>query len=189
MKVANAKLLKALQIATVSLLAIAATQAEAGVKFRVAYNPVNGIYSLFMKPDNVPTPDLLLSSQVTLVVPHRATPIELTNVKTTVTNATWMQHSRVNAPTENTSADYISIGYFIGGSAPKFSWAANTEKRVFTFTSSQGCIAGLKLMENSDPFNQMPNSVGTNPGNEITNYGWGMSNAYTGNYGTAVTCP
>ena len=141
-----------------------------------------------MKPDAVPNPDLLVSSQITLVAPHSAT-FQITNLNSTVTNANWLQHSRVNAPVENTAADYLSLGYYAGGTAPKFNWVANTEKKVLTFTSPQGCVAGLKLMANADPFNQLPNSVDTNPGNEITNYGWGFANAYTANYSTAVTCP
>ena len=188
MKATNAKLLKALQIATVSLLTIAATQAQAGVKFRLAYNATTNVYAVYMKPDTAPTPDLLVSAQITLVAPHTAT-FQIANLNSTVTNANWLQHSRVNAPLENTAADYLSIGYFAGGTVPKFNWVANTEKKVLTFTSPQGCVAGLKLMDNADPFNQLPNSVNTNPGNEITNYGWGFSNAYTANYGTAVTCP
>jgi hypothetical protein len=43
-------------------------------------------------------------------------------------------------------------------------------------------------MGNNDVFNQLPNSVGTNPGNDFVNFGWSMSNAYTGNYGGNVTC-
>ena len=188
MKVTNANLRKALQIATVSLLTIAATQAQAGVKFRVVYNAASSNYAVYMRPDTVPSPDLLLSSQITFVAPHNRN-FQIANLKSTVTNATWWQHSRVDAPLENTAADYISIGYTIGGTAPKFNWVANTEKKVLTFTSPQGCVAGLKLMDNADPFNQLPNSVDTNPGNEMTNYGWGFDNAYTANYGTAVTCP
>ncbi len=46
----------------------------------------------------------------------------------------------------------------------------------------------MALLENSDPFSQLPNSVNTNPGNEFTNVGWLGGNAYTGNYGGAVQC-
>ena len=190
MKTTSQKLLKALQIATVALLTVAATDAAAGVKFRIVYNATNSNYVVYMKPDTVPNPDILLSSQITFVAPHSATqPFQITNLKSAVTNVNWMQHSRVDAPVENTAADYISIGYYANGVTPKFNWVANTEKKILTFTSPQGCVAGLKLMANSDPFNQLPNSVDTNPGNEFTNLSWGMNNAYTGNYGTAVTCP
>lgn len=180
---------KTATLAMIGLLSLAASNANAGVKFRVAYNATNSTYSVYMKPDAVPNPDLTVSSQLTFVVPHDAAqPVEITNVKSLVTNANWVQNSRVDAPTENTTADYISLGYYASGSAPQFGWVANTEQRVLTFKSPQGCIAGLKLMANSDPFNQLPNSVDTNPGNEMTNYGWGFDNAYTGNYGQAVSC-
>lgn len=43
-------------------------------------------------------------------------------------------------------------------------------------------------MNNNDPFNQLPNSADTNPGNEFSNIGWIGGNMYTGNYGTSISC-
>ncbi|MBU0654042.1 MAG: cadherin [Gammaproteobacteria bacterium] len=163
----------------------------ANVQFRIAYEAASNEYVVYMKPDSTPSPDMALSAQVTLVAPHAtgAAHFGVGSIQSSVQGINWANHSRVDAPAENPAADYLSFGlFYTGGRPPAFGWAAGREKRIFSFKSPSGCIPGVALLGNSDPFSQLPNSVGTNPGNEFSNIGWLGGNAYTGNYGDSVTC-
>lgn len=184
-------LTRAAQVITFSALAVASVDAAAAVKFRVGFDAASNQYAVYMTPDSVPSPDMLLSAQVTLVVPHAADAkrFNVENISSNIPGINWVDHSRVDAPKENQAADYISLGYYFSGSkVSAFGWVAGQEKQILTFTSKQGCVAGVKLIDSKDAFNQLPNSAGTNPGNDFLNVGWKMTNAYIGNYGDAVTC-
>jgi hypothetical protein len=76
------------------------------------------------------------------------------------------------------------------GKADGFDWQAGQEQQVISFSSAGSCFGEVSIMESSDPFNQQPNSVNTNPGNQFTNIGWGKvsENNYLGNYGKSVVC-
>lgn len=191
MKKHTSKLTTTLQVAAFSLLTLTAGHASAAVKFRIGFDASAGNYAVYMTPDSAPKPDMLLSAQITLVAPHGDASNRFTvgNVQSEIPGINWAAHSRVDAPEENPDADYVSLGYFFTGTnVPSFNWVAGEEKKVLTFTSGTGCHAGVRLIENNDPFNQLPNSANTNPGNDFLNVGWMMSNAYTGNYGEAVSC-
>ena len=179
-----------LKSAAFALLAFTTTQANAAVQYRVGFDTATDSYAVYMTPDSTPSRDMLLSAQVTLVVPHHAdTPFTVDDVLSQIPNTNWMQHSRIDAPRENRSADYISIGYsFNGSTPPAFNWVPGQEQKIFSFKSATGCDARVKLIDNRDAFSQLPNSVNTNPGNDFMNVGWMMSNAYTGNYGGPVNC-
>lgn len=47
-----------------------ANTATAGVKFRLDYDANNKEYVVYMTSDSIPNPDMVLSSQVSVVVPH-----------------------------------------------------------------------------------------------------------------------
>lgn len=170
---------------------LCANTATAGVKFRLDYDANNKEYVVYMTSDSVPNPDMVLSSQVSVVVPHMVDTnrFDVLQINSAINGITWLNHLRVDAPKENAAADYLSFGlFFQGGKPPSFGWEANKEKRIFSFTSNRDCIAGVGLLNNNDPFNQLPNSVDTNPGNEFSNIGWVGGNMYTGNYGASITC-
>lgn len=183
----NKKLTAVIAAATL----LTALDATAAVKFRLGFDAATNQYALYMTPDAVPSPDLTLSAQATVVVPHSVNGqrFEITQITSHIANAEWVNHSRVDAPSENTAADYLSLGYyFTGSSVPSFGWQAGQEKKILSFTSNLGCVSGVKLIDAQDPFAVLPNSAGTNPGNDFLNLGWQMSNAYTGNLGTAIQC-
>lgn len=180
-----------IQVGSAVLALVTASPAFAGVKFRVGYEASSSEYVVYMTPDSLPKPDMVLSSQVTLVVPHAtgAASFGANSIQSSVAGLNWANNSRVNAPAENAKADYLSFGLFYTASRPpSFAWAVGQEKRIFSFKSPTGCVAGVALLDNSDPFSQLPNSVGTNPGNEFSNIGWIGGNAYVGNYGNSVAC-
>lgn len=179
-----------LKAAAFSLLAFTTTQASAAIQYRIGFDAADNSYAVYMTPDSAPSRDILLSAQVTLVVPHdEQNRFTVENVQSQITDAHWGANSRIDAPAENRQADYISLNYsFSGDTPPEFGWVAGQEKKIFSFNSASGCDARVKLIDNSDAFSQLPNSAHTNPGNDFMNLGWMMSNAYTGNYGEEINC-
>lgn len=189
MKTANKGVSACLKSSVALLALLGVSNAMADVQFRIAYEADSSEYVVYMKPDAVPTPDMALSAQVTLAVPHGvgAERFDAKNILSAVNGLVWVNHSRVNAPVENPQADYLSFGfYYTQGTAPAFGWQAGEEMRIFSFMSPTACSNQVALLENADPFNQLPNSVNTNPGNDFMNVGW--LQGYTGNYGAAIQC-
>ena len=189
MKTANKGVSACLKSSVAILALLGVSNAMADVQFRIAYEADSSEYVVYMKPDAVPTPDMALSAQVTLAVPHGvgAERFDAKNILSAVNGLVWVNHSRVNAPVENPQADYLSFGfYYTQGTAPAFGWQAGEEMRIFSFMSPTACSNKVALLENADPFNQLPNSVNTNPGNDFMNVGW--LQGYTGNYGAAIQC-
>jgi|GEM_PF-1266028 len=163
-----------------------------GIEFAIAYN--NGIYELFMRPNGTPNePILTLTSQMTIKVPHGvgADRFMIADLLSSVPGTSWSLTSRIDAPIEDRSSDYLSfVVSFTGGDYGVYDWVGGQEVKVFTFRNTGACLGITRLMENdTDPFNQLPNSMGTNPGNQIDVYTINRDNAYIGNYGSAqVNC-
>lgn len=163
---------------------------KAGIEFKVAYEA--GAYAVYMRP-NV-TPDglnLTLTSQVTVKVPHAAGAerFEIANIQSTLASAEWTQSSRVDAPSEDGGADYISFTVnFTDGNHRAYPWAEGQEIKLFTFANGGACLGAVSLLENADTFARGSNSANTNPGNQIDVLGIDRNNAYVGNYGDAADC-
>ncbi|MEN9502910.1 MAG: hypothetical protein RI964_2195 [Pseudomonadota bacterium] len=164
--------------------------------YRVAWSSTDKRYHVYMYPGSIPSPNNLTTAQVTLKVPHVAgtDQFSATDVQSSFTGLTWSNSSSVAAPTEDKTADYLSFTPAISN-AKAITWADGQEVEVFSFSNAGACAGDVNLLENSsDPFNQPPeapaNSAGTNPGNSITNLGWGAADAnnYGGNYGCPATC-
>lgn len=164
--------------------------------YRVAWSSTDSRYHVYMYPGSIPTPNNLTTAQITLKAPHvtGSDKFSPTDVKSSFTGLTWTNSSSVAAPTEDSSADYLSFTPAISNSQA-MTWTSGKEVEVFSFSNAGACSGAVSLIENaSDPFNQPPeapnNSAGTNPGNSITNLGWGASDAnnYGGNYGCPATC-
>lgn len=159
--------------------------------YRLALAADGKTYQVLMKPTVTPKPDLSLSGQVTIKVPHEPA-FQVAQLTSAVKGAEWVEASRVNAPSEDVAHDYISFSFvgLKGGSARNFAWKANTEQLVFSFQNEGGCVNDVTLMGNADPFNVAPNSANTNPGNHFANLGWGdvSQNNYQGNDGATIKC-
>lgn len=106
-----------------------------------------------------------------------------------VSGAVWLLRSRIDAPSEAPGFDYLSSEVaFPSRNNSAFQWTANTEVKVFTLSNTGACLGGVTLLENSDAF-MLPNSMGTNPGNQIDIFGLGSDKVYLGNYDiTLATC-
>lgn len=165
---------------------------ENGIYYRVKWLSSDQRYHVYMFPGSLPSPNLSLTSQVTLKAPHAtntADSFKAANIQSAISGVTWSESSRINAPTEDATADYLSFTMNLTNSQA-FQWQKGQELEVFSFTNSGACLGSVSLMEESDPFNVQPNSMGTNPGNQYTNLGWGASDAnnYAGNYGCPAVC-
>lgn len=166
-----------------------AESAQNGISFRVAYNA--GVYEVYMTPSaTAADPGITLTSQVTLKMARNAeTSFEPTNVTSTVAGTAWALTSRINAPQEDPNADYLSFTVeFPDGNYRAFQWVANQEMKVFTFENANACIGAVSIMGNDDAFAQLPNSVGTNPGNQIDVMGMGEGNVFASVAGAPALC-
>lgn len=154
--------------------------------YKVAWSDSDNKYHVFMKPSATPSPDLTLTGQITLKVPHGTDNNHFTigDLTSNIAGVTWVLASRVDAPIEDPKYDYLSF-VFTSSSAQAFQWQANQEKDIFSFSNTASCTGDVLVMPTDDPFNIAQNSASTNPGNQFTNLGWGdaSANNYHGNYG------
>lgn len=190
------------QAVTKGLVALALMQAgqvafaaAGGVEYRVAWDSVDNLYHVYMRPTTTPSNDISMTGQVTLRVPHATGADKFTVVNVTPkANTTWSLTSEVASPTEDKTVDYLSFTY-TPLNVKAFAFQAGVETEAFNFSTTGSCVDGVELLDNeNDPFNQPPdnpnNSKGTNPGNQFANAGWGATddNDYLGNYGGPVVC-
>lgn len=145
----------------------------------------------------------IATAQVTIRVPHAlgTNRFTFTNVQGRIVGPDqmiWTSGSgRVDAPLSTSSVgnpavvlpyDYISFGFSSSTSPVSFDIPANTEMELFSFQRNSPCTGIVSLFENAtDPF-RIPNSAGTNPGNQMTIRAYGPVNTYLSNYLTAVDC-
>ncbi len=100
------------------------------------------------------------SGQVTLVAPVHFVFTELTNCA-----GTWMQNARVDSPAEAPDKAYISFGFV--ADEPKIELHQGQKTLLFTIAVEGDFSSEIALIDNeNDPF-LPPNSLGSNPGNEI----------------------
>ncbi len=167
-------------------------QAEGVLDYKLALAEDGQTYQVWMRPSYTPLPDINLSGQVTIKVPHSAR-FQAVQVESAVKGSNWIEASRINAPIEDSTSDYISFSFVspqgdeVNGA---YKWQAGKEKLVFSFQNAEGCIEPIAIMPNDDPFNTSQNSSNTNPGNHFTNLGWGdvNKNHFRSVYGEVLRC-
>ncbi len=147
-----------------ALLLIGATSSNAQIDFRIGLGTDGQTYTVYAKPKSTISPStntLTGTGQVTLVVPHGFIYTTLTSLKGTWSAAT------VKAPVENPNFDYISVGLLADGSFPNnIQYIVGQETALFRLKRTSACTGAVTLIETDDPF-YAPNSVGSNPGNDI----------------------
>ncbi|RME12470.1 MAG: hypothetical protein D6816_00950, partial [Bacteroidetes bacterium] len=153
-------------ILLVTFLALGLSSAHAQLEFKLQLMD-DTTWGVYVRPDTTITPTdstEVGSGQVTLVAPNGFTYSGFTNVK-----GIWLENARVNAPPENSSRDYISFGLI--SNVPKITVQAGSETLLFKFNRVGSCPDSLYLIENGvDPFDQLPNSANSNPGNDLSMY-------------------
>lgn len=159
------------------------TTLSAQLYTKLQWMPEDNLWGIFVKADSTISPSqeiLLGSGQVTVVAP---TGFEVTDVNSYM--GTWVLNARVNSPEENSDKDYISFGIRL---SEKISQLGQYEETlILTFSSlNNDCPSSLYLIEREDPFvTTIPNSMNTNPGNDLQMVDIGQGAAiysYQGNY-------
>jgi hypothetical protein len=174
------------------------------VKYSIRWDYNADRYRVYMMPTATPAGtygDQTLTSQVTVRVTHKtgAQRFDMADLVAKVDKTMWTgdeDEARVDAPTEKPDMDYISMELGIKGTDRSiFHWQANQEQEVFSFVNAAGCIGTVEIMPDDDPFDPKNiasgrNSSGTNPGNQITNLGWGTAkdNNFLSVYGAPADC-
>jgi hypothetical protein len=157
----------------------------AQITLKLQYLEGEEAWGIFAKPSQGMDPsDNLIpaSGQITLVVP--------TNFKfgTQLNHAgQWTNNATVKSPQENPDMDYLSFGYLSNN--PPIKLDAGEETLLFTLGKLGNCPDTLHLIDNEhDPFSQIPNSVGTNPGNNLSIFDAVKRIVYdvSGNYGMSM---
>ncbi len=161
---------------------------SAQIEFRVGLDIDGKTYSVYARPHSSVNPSMNTitgSAQITLVVPTGFIYNNFTNV-----NGIWTANATVRNPIENPTKDYISFALSLDNG---IKYIAGYETKLFTITRTTACNGESYLINNqSDPFAKVPNSRGTNPGNEIAVLDIGKQGlptyVYFGNYGFARSC-
>lgn len=141
-------------------------------------------WGVYIRPDATIHPSqntITGSGQVTVVAPRGfvLAPNDLTSVA-----GLWLMNSRANGPAENPFRDYISFGF--SADTPPIRYSSTSETLLFKFKKNGNCPDTLFLIDNAkDPFNRLPNSVNSNPGNDMAIFdigAGGRSYFYSRNY-------
>jgi len=158
---------------------------NAGIEYKLVYNSTTGLYEIWMRATTTPTlPGTTGTAQVTVKALHimGSGIFSPTNITAQIADTDWAIGSRTDAPTADTSADYISFALdFPTFNNGAINWQGGQEILMVTFANGGVCAGSVTLMENSDPFNTPPN----NPGQQIDVFGLGSdpANDFLGNYG------
>ncbi len=140
-----------------------------------------GIY-VSPQPGTVPSSNTITGSgQITMVAPLNFAIVDFNPV-----SGFWQSNAVINGPTENPTKTYISFGLM--NDVPKIVYSPTTPTLLFTFRKAANyCPDELYLIENTvDPFDQLPNSANSNPGNEITVIDFGTTPPSIFEYGTNI---
>ncbi|MEK7253306.1 MAG: hypothetical protein AAB316_01055, partial [Bacteroidota bacterium] len=146
-------------------------------------------YAVYVRPDETISPSASTISgpgQITVVAPNGFQYENFTSVF-----GLWGLNATVRAPIENPGHDYFSFG--LNADAPKIPYVSTQETMLFRFKRKTDCAGEVYLIDNEeDPFAQLPNSLGTNPGNDLSVFDFGAPGfplyVYQLNYGSAPGC-
>lgn len=189
MPVSGFPFFKKMKYLLTALLAMATLPMAAQINFKIEVLPDNETYQVsFVSDVDYTFPNnLVASGQITIRVPHGLGPnyFEVADL-TMATAANWADNSRVDAPVEAPSWDYISFGLTSPGT-DAYPFQAGIELPVFTFKNGADfCADSVEVVNNfTDPF-LPPNSVGANINNTLVVLGGGLANSYSGTVGTGI---
>ncbi|MBK8564566.1 MAG: T9SS type A sorting domain-containing protein [Saprospiraceae bacterium] len=126
------------------------------------------------------------SGQVTIKFPANA------NLNSLVSHAgLWAQNATIASPSEAAAHTYVSFGFV--SDSPQIIYQPDSETLLFTFKLVNTATTPVLIENGVDPFDHLPNSVNSNPGNELTVLDFGVQPlglyTYAGNYaGNATIC-
>ncbi len=182
---------KVRQLFLFAVLITAVNFASAQVHLKVeAISSAANTYGVYAKVcDNImPSGNTITGSgQVTIIYSAGMTFSSLTAVA-----GTWSQNAMVQNPSEAPGKIYVSMGFL--ADVPQIIYQPDTETLLFTFKlSGSSTVAPTLILNGVDPFDHLPNSASSNPGNELTILDFGVQPlglyTYGGNYtGSSFTC-
>jgi len=147
------------------VLGFSSVKAQLEMKLQLMDDDTWGVY---VKPVGV-SPDsstITGSGQVTIVMPSGFSWSGLTSV-----SGLWQENATVDGPTENPTMQYVSFGLLQAEPNYPIYYQSGIETLLFTFNRDGACPDTLHLIDcgtptESDPFCP-PNSVNSNPGNDL----------------------
>jgi hypothetical protein len=156
----------------------------AQLDFKIQLMPDGTKWGIYVtpQPGTVPSTNTITGSgQITMVAPLGFTVVDFNPV-----SGFWANNAVINGPVENPTKSYISFGLM--SDDPQIKYSTTSPTLLFTFRKAANyCPDELYLIENGvDPFDQLPNSANSNPGNEITVLDFGTTPFSTYNYGENI---
>jgi len=140
--------------------------AKAQIKFSLQLAKDGITYIVYAKPAesaNISSNTITGTGQVTIITPNG---FQVENV--TDLGGEWDNGGTVvRGPAEDPTHDYISFG-LVGDTRPRVEYKQGMATALFSFQSKQGCQGTIRLIDNEkDTFAMLPNSINSNPSNEI----------------------
>ncbi len=163
-----------------------ASDCNTGVRYGLKLAADGITYTVYMKSATAYSGNQarISTAQVTLNLPAGT---QITNLQNLQSGMNWAMNAQINTPTEAPSREYMSFGYNQSASPSMFPIASNVEIPLFSFQRVGTCLGPIQLWNTTDPFQGA--STTTNPGNQMTVFGNGPTNAWMCNYTCAVECP
>lgn len=144
---------------------------QSGVEFTLKMLTDSSGWGVYVKPTIGLTPSdnvILISGQVSLVVPANYFSSGIPGIQTRLGGGDWVQNAKVLSPPENPNFDYFDFGY-ASNTFPTDGLKAGFETLLFTFSKVGNCPEELHLMDNeTDPFSRENSTFGS-PGSNSAN--------------------
>lgn len=164
-----------------TLFALALVPAFSQIKLQIEVLPDNETYQVSFVSDVTYSPplNLLASSQITIRVPHGLCENRFVVEDLTVVGGGNWNSTRVDAPVESPSWDYIFFG--LSQASPDYMFQQGATLPILTFKNGANfCAHQVEIIDNiTDPF-LPPNSTNTNIANSIVVLGGGINNLFDG---------
>lgn len=170
------------------LVGLSLTGMAQTVQYTLRYNIPQARYEVYARPTATDSTFNWGSSQVSVVVPASVPDLKFTSI-TSVAAGSWVDNSRVYAPSSAAQSDFHGIG----STGDQIQLISGRETLLFYFTLPGGsCVPGLRLFINgTDPGSGAQGMLGGDFTNTMysANDILGSSNLYVSNYAnTGTTC-
>mgnify|MGYP001303743967 CR=1 FL=1 len=172
---------------SIAFVALLSVSLHAQLELRIGILADGETYAVYVRPDATINPSPMTitgTGQITIVAPSNFTYTNFTNV-----SGIWSANATVTSPVENPTKRYISIGLTLDDG---IDYVSGQETMLFKLKRTSACGPEVYLIADNDPFAQLPNSAGTNPGNDLSVIDIGRAGLpsyfYSKNYGSAPGC-
>lgn len=139
-------------------------QADAQLFLKLQWMEDTEKWGVFVRHDTVIKPSnnvFLGSGQITVVAPRD---FEVEGMQSHL--GRWVLNARANSPDENPDMSYLSFGIIASESINTL--GQDEENLIISFGQADtNCPDTLYLIDENDPFLDLPNSLNTNPGNDL----------------------